>query len=134
MKLGSRKLAEFKEARDTESMRSQTNAARRKQWGTDDRYMFLQVSSRAKREQAKWSLLPRAAKLADIANRSQAYWKATYYEEHKEHLVNVSKAAALAKMKNEVHKTDKPAKKQLGLTAQQSLAKGRKDAMKIVRT
>merc|ERR1719395_209637 len=41
-KLGSRGLKEYKEERDTESMRSQTNKARKAQWGTAERYLLLQ--------------------------------------------------------------------------------------------
>lgn len=122
-KLGSRNLKEFKEARETESMRSQTNKARKKMWGTDDRYMFLQVESTQQ-------LTPKAQKqkLADIATRTQAFWKAKIYEAHQ----NASKTAALVK-KIQLHNVDKPTKKKLGLTAEQTLARGRKDAMKIVK-
>merc|ERR1719335_1268718 len=42
-KLGSKNLKEYKEERDTESMRSQTNKARKKQWGTSERYLLLQM-------------------------------------------------------------------------------------------
>merc|ERR1719453_1268215 len=42
-KLGSKNLAEFKEARETESMRSQTNKARKKTWGTSQRYLLAQT-------------------------------------------------------------------------------------------
>jgi len=119
-KLGSRNLKEFKEERESQSMRSQTNKARKKQWGTDDRYLFMQMGSK---------LLPRASKLADIAKRTQNYWAAKIYEEHQG---NTTKAAALAKMMGKVHKVDKPPTKKLGLTAEQTKAKGRKDAMQIV--
>jgi hypothetical protein len=43
-KMGSKDLAEFKEARDTESMRSQTSKARKAKWGTAERYLFNQQS------------------------------------------------------------------------------------------
>lgn len=46
-KLGSRLLKEHKEERETETMRSQTNAARKKQWGTAERYLLLQAGSQA---------------------------------------------------------------------------------------
>jgi hypothetical protein len=132
-KLGSRRLKEFKEERETQSMRSQTNAARRQQWGTDNRYMFLQIGSTPQHQKAFGSLLPRAKKLADIAQRTQAFWKAKIYVDNQ----NASKAAALAKTNTQVHKVDKTSKKKLGLTAQQTaqqtLARGRKDAMKIVK-
>merc|ERR1719506_2816778 len=45
-KLGSKNLKEFKEERDTESMRSQTNKARKGQWGTSQRYLLLQMHER----------------------------------------------------------------------------------------
>merc|ERR1719265_679606 len=111
-------------------MRSQTNAARTKQWGTDNRYLFLQVSQTSQREKALGSLLPRANKLADIAKRTEHYWAAKIYEENQ----NATKAAAFAKLQAKVHHVDKaPEKKKLGLTAEQSLATGRKNAMRIVR-
>lgn len=60
-KLGSKNLAEFKEARESESMRSQTNKARKKRYGTSERYLlaqkeasvsFLQTSSETNEQQA----------------------------------------------------------------------------------
>merc|ERR1719428_2697550 len=41
-KLGSRALKEYKEERESESLRSQTNKARKDMWGTIDRYELLQ--------------------------------------------------------------------------------------------
>merc|ERR1719316_722183 len=128
-KLGSRRLKEFKEERETQSMRSQTNAARRAQWGTDDRYLLLQIGSTMQSERAFGTHLPQAKKLADIAARTQAFWKAKVYEADQ---ANASKTA-LSHIKSHLHKSDKPVKKQLGLTAQQTLTKGRKDAMKIIK-
>merc|ERR1719191_347739 len=44
-KLGSKNLAEFKEAKETESLRSQTNKARKASYGTSERYLLTQTSS-----------------------------------------------------------------------------------------
>merc|ERR1719191_812769 len=41
-KLGSKNLAEFKESRETESKRSQTNKARKQRYGTSERYLLAQ--------------------------------------------------------------------------------------------
>lgn len=46
-KLGSRGLKEYKEERESESLRSQTNAARKKMWGTAERYLLLQANSQS---------------------------------------------------------------------------------------
>jgi hypothetical protein len=107
-KLGSKNLAEFKESRDTESMRSQTNKARKARYGTSERYLlaqeenspnFVQVSSETNEQQLlakeENDLLalersdlqdpkpnkPDVKRLAALASRSEAYWAAQYYSE-----------------------------------------------------
>lgn len=133
-KLGSKSLKEFKEERDTESMRSQTNKARKSQWGTAERYLLLQMHEHEfqgvrggdlhfERDPAtkKLSVLvsksyvkkkfdsePAAKKLSEIASRTEAYWSAKYYNEDVR--VNASKAeakkAALSKQHAKAHAKD----------------------------
>jgi hypothetical protein len=108
--LGSKNLAEFNEAKDTESMRSQTNKARKKKWGTSERYLFtqkqvsfLQIESDTDDEQSlaneERDLLALEAgdlkdylkdykptnvdakKLVTLAKRTQSYWAAKYYKD-----------------------------------------------------
>merc|ERR1711869_114629 len=104
-------LAEFKESRDTESMRSQTNKARIKSYGTAERCLFaqkavnfLQIASDTNDEQSlaneERDLLALeeedlkedalrdykphnvdAKKLVSLAKRSEAYWAAKYYKQ-----------------------------------------------------
>lgn len=117
-KLGSKNLAEYKEERETESMRSQTNKARKSQWGTSERYLLLQLHEhdfngvpaadlRFEKNPMtnKLSVLvdkshvkkmvdkePAAKKMAEIAARTEEYWSAKYYNEALE--ANASKAEA----------------------------------------
>merc|ERR1719453_1937261 len=105
-KLGSKNLKEFKEERDTTSMRSETNKARKKQWGTSQRYLLLQMHEhdfqgvhadelRFEKDPVtkKLSVLaaksyvkktfdtePAAKRLSEMAARTQQYWSAKYYE------------------------------------------------------
>eukprot|EP00746_Dinoflagellata_sp_MGD_P165115 gnl/MRDRNA2_/MRDRNA2_94203_c0_seq1.p1 gnl/MRDRNA2_/MRDRNA2_94203_c0~~gnl/MRDRNA2_/MRDRNA2_94203_c0_seq1.p1 ORF type:complete len:1028 (+),score=370.57 gnl/MRDRNA2_/MRDRNA2_94203_c0_seq1:126-3209(+) len=121
-KLGSKNLAEFKESRDTESKRSQTNKARKSKWGTSERYLlaqeesslnFLQVSSETNEQQmlakeenellalgeADLGLQDQepnnvdAKKLATLAKRTQAYWAAQYYSDSVKAAANKAQAA-----------------------------------------
>lgn len=118
-KLGSRGLKEFKEERETESMRSQTNKARKAQWGTSERYllnqeaMFLQVSSQQ-------DTIPEADKLSALAARTQSYWKSKYYLDAQ--AANHS-AIRKAHLKTEAQpkgaKAEPEGRNKLGLTASQ---------------
>lgn len=120
-KLGSKNLKEFKEERDTESMRSQTNKARKGQWGTSERYLLLQMHEqdfqgvkagdlRFERDPAtkklsvlvsksyvkkKFDTEPAAKKLSEIASYEEQYWSAKYYNEAVR--VNASRAEAKKK-------------------------------------
>merc|ERR1719359_1489010 len=86
-KLGSRNLKEFKEERETQSMRSQTNAARKKMWGTAERYLLLQ-------KQSKTSRPSEAKKLSNLAERTEAFWRSKLYnDEVKANASSQSRAA-----------------------------------------
>jgi len=98
-KLGSKNLAEFKEARDTESMRSQTNKARKKKWGTSQRYLlaqtdksmsFLQIASDTDEQQ---SLANEESDLLAIESGDLK----DYLKDYKPHNVDAKKLATLAK-------------------------------------
>eukprot|EP00746_Dinoflagellata_sp_MGD_P072506 gnl/MRDRNA2_/MRDRNA2_29422_c0_seq1.p1 gnl/MRDRNA2_/MRDRNA2_29422_c0~~gnl/MRDRNA2_/MRDRNA2_29422_c0_seq1.p1 ORF type:complete len:1031 (+),score=355.64 gnl/MRDRNA2_/MRDRNA2_29422_c0_seq1:288-3095(+) len=156
-KLGSRDLAEFKEERDTESMRSQTNKARKAQWGTAERYLLLQPAlvqiqehdfvndadfkfDGAKHITMKKNDLdktPDAKKLAEIAQRTEQYWKSKYYMEATRENATLEELKKVAKEAHEHHhdlavqaikKTKEEEKRnKLGLTAAE--AKVRKNDM-----
>merc|ERR1719375_1389625 len=109
-KLGSKNLEEFKEERDTESMRSQTSKARKKQWGTAERYLqfpaLVQINehdfvndadfkfekdpitsklsvltTHSSVKKTDFDKTPDAKKLAELATRTEQYWKAAYYNQ-----------------------------------------------------
>lgn len=138
-KLGSRDLKEYKEERETESMRSQTNAARKKQWGTSKRLRmlaqtddqstaaaFLQVDSEQDSEE-----LPEAKKLASLAARTEAFWKAKFYNAEEAAKSEAAKSVAVhaqaspkpaAVPHHTVPKREK--RNKLGLTAEQVKVRG----------
>eukprot|EP00746_Dinoflagellata_sp_MGD_P163182 gnl/MRDRNA2_/MRDRNA2_91086_c0_seq1.p1 gnl/MRDRNA2_/MRDRNA2_91086_c0~~gnl/MRDRNA2_/MRDRNA2_91086_c0_seq1.p1 ORF type:complete len:1000 (-),score=329.71 gnl/MRDRNA2_/MRDRNA2_91086_c0_seq1:52-3051(-) len=134
-KLGSKNLKEFKEERDTESMRSQTNKARKQQWGTSKRYLLLQMHEhdfqgvhagdlRFEKDPAtkklsvivsksyvtkKFGNKPAAKKLSEIASETEAYWSAKYYNEDlrlNTSKAEAKKAAALSKEHAKAHAKD----------------------------
>lgn len=118
-KLGSRTLKDYKEERETESKRSQINTARKQMWGTTDllTVSLLQVPSGPRKE-------PEAQKLSNLAERTQAYWAATYYSKARSLKAEAvtskahSSTAHNNKLKGKaVSKT--PSRNKLGLTAEQ---------------
>lgn len=148
-KLGSRSLKEYKEERHTESKRSQTNSQRRKQWGTDDRYMLLQLqnthfqeaqptsshSSISAAVPAKDVSTPEAKKLAALAARTEAYWSSKYYMQSngghvaKQNQTAGRRAAGDAKSSRALRAsassaTESPKRNKLGLTAEQMKVRG----------
>lgn len=135
-KLGSRALKEYKEERETQSMRSQTNAARKNMWGTSDQYLlFLQTdrqphhkeaSSLAVAQKVHSSKDSEPKKLADLAARTQAYWASKYYMDAKVQNATAEQTKTSKGAKQESTTTKAP-RNQLGLTAQQ--VKMRKNAM-----
>jgi hypothetical protein len=148
-KLGSRLLKEHKEERESESLRSQTSAARKKMWGTSERYFFLQTSSEAQtsspnhtkaevatKESAQkppsslagMKKLVRlagtsseAAKLATIADRTQQFWAAKYYNEAQDtkKIQSAAKARSASPNKSKVQ-----AQHKVGLSANQVRLRG----------
>jgi hypothetical protein len=152
-KLGSKNLKEFKEERDTESMRSQTNKARKSQWGTAQRYLqmpaLVQIQEHDFVNDADFKFdhdvlkrhdldkTPDAKKLAVLAARTEAFWKSKYYMEASREnatLQEMKKAAVelhahhhdlAVKAIKKVKEEEK--KNKLGLTAAQ--AKVRKNDM-----
>lgn len=98
-KLGSKNLAEFKEARDTESMRSQTSKARKAKWGTAERYLlaqqpqpvnFLQIAS----SNDEQSLENEEKGLLEVEAEDL---KEDALKDYKPHNVDAKKLATLAK-------------------------------------
>lgn len=110
-KLGSRLLKEHKEERESESKRSQTAAARKKMWGTAERYVGLfqltsesqiskpsyskaQITKKESTEKPHSSLAvmkslakgdsSEAANLAKIAERTQQFWSSKLYIDQQE--------------------------------------------------
>lgn len=144
-KLGSRGLAEYKEERESQSLNSQMNAARKAQYGTDRRYGegLLQTGhteapqkpvSQKKIAQNKKSLkldtdphLSEAAKLAAISDRTMQLYKAKYYmeEQQEKKAAEEAKHQAALKAKAAKEQRDHPAeakkepRNKLGLTASQ---------------
>lgn len=118
-KLGSRGLKEFKEERETQSMRSQTNAARKAQWGTAKRYLLLQKQSKTSRPRE-------ATKLSNLAERTEAFWKSKLFnDELKANLSSHSHAVVDSHIVSVHARQEKqrlkplPSKNKLGLTASQ---------------
>merc|ERR1719158_1738348 len=102
-------------------MRSQTNAARKSMWGTDKRYLLLQLNSKISRPSE-------AQKLASLATRTETFWKARLFNDEVKanasrsilHVVPkhdkiVSEHASSAKQKPK----PSPSRNKLGLTASQ---------------
>lgn len=125
-KLGSRQLKEFKEERDTQSMRSQTNAARKAMWGTKERYLLLQ-------EHSKISRPTEAQKLASLAARTETFWKAKLFNSEVKanaSRINLHVAPNHGKVISEHTHSAKqqpkpsPSHNKLGLTASQMTVRG----------
>merc|ERR1719420_2154165 len=108
-------------------MRSQTSAARKAMWGTAERYLLLQQQSTISRPKE-------AAKLANLATRTESFWKAKLYNDQLK--VNASGSISHAvdkdgqdgKVRNQHARQTKPQrappqpspkKNKLGLTASQ---------------
>jgi hypothetical protein len=133
--LGSRLLKEFKEERDTQSMRSQTNAARKAMWGSAERYLLLQQHSKIQHQRQHSSAAApahphEAQKLATLAARTEMFWKANLYNEDlkanttkiAKHTKSISQHASTAKKQPEPPQH----KNKLGLTASQMKLRGNK--------
>eukprot|EP00746_Dinoflagellata_sp_MGD_P164949 gnl/MRDRNA2_/MRDRNA2_93934_c0_seq1.p1 gnl/MRDRNA2_/MRDRNA2_93934_c0~~gnl/MRDRNA2_/MRDRNA2_93934_c0_seq1.p1 ORF type:complete len:959 (+),score=322.94 gnl/MRDRNA2_/MRDRNA2_93934_c0_seq1:83-2959(+) len=141
-KLGSRDLAEYKEERETQSMNSQINAARKKTFGTDARYGegllqtgHVEVPQKKVMQVVKENKkglkldtdphLPAAQKLAAIADRTMQLYKAKYYmeEQQEKKAAEEAKQQAALKAKEEKERKNHPAqvkpepRNKLGLTA-----------------
>jgi len=120
-KLGSRGLAEYKEERETQSLNSQMNAARKASYGSDIRYGegLLQIKTKNKtshteapKKIAQVSIhkehglkldtdphLTAAQKLAAIADRTTQLYKAKYYMEEQQKKKAAEEAKRLADLK-----------------------------------
>lgn len=128
--LGSRTLKDYEEERETQSMRSQTNAARKAMWGTKERYLLLQQRSQISRPHE-------AQKLANLATHTETFWKARLYNE--ELKANLSKSTWDSKSISKHSTSAKPqpevpqGKNKLGLTAKKDdVEKAKKGGMKKV--